>query len=72
MDSEHEDSIFNAQDKTEKMQQGLFDLPERPLNRHEARLSLKKLFKRIDNDLTDEELEEFEGLFAEYGEEWFS
>lgn len=71
--TEHEDSIFNQTPCVdEKAEEAMLALPERPLNRHEARQMLNALLEQIDNDLTDSQLQEFEESMAEYGEKWFS
>jgi len=71
--TDHDDSIVNQKKMIDQTAaEPVLALPERPLNRHEARQMLNALLKQIDNDLTDTEKQEFEQTMAEYGEEWFS
>lgn len=71
--TDHDDSVFNQKGCIDsKASEPMLALPEKPLNRHQARQMLTALLDRIDNDLVDSEKQEFEELMAEYGEKWFS
>lgn len=64
MNSEHEDSILNAQDQPDY---------SKTLTPVQAQSKLRQLLQRIDHDLTEQEKKErLEDLMAEYGEIWFS
>lgn len=71
--TDHEDSAFNQKGCIDhKASEATLALPEKPLNRFEARQMLEALLEEIDNDLIDSEKQEFEETMAEYGEKWFS
>ena len=72
MSPEHEHSVFNQKKAVIRNEPEAFlALPDRPLNRHEARQMLEALLEQINNDLVDSEKQEFEQLMADYGEKWF-
>lgn len=72
-DSEHEDSAFNQKGCVDQnSSEAMLALPEKPLNRFEARQMLEALLEEIDHDLIDSEKQDFEETMAEYGEKWFS